>query len=202
MRESSDVRLHDNKYIVLFALGLLLANFTIKTTYPQPAIWMIALVFFVLYSFIFFINKSDVSYFIIFLIFGCHFNFAINQGGLFNLLAFIGLLFKVFSKNKDFFYSVNRIPRVIKLLFLILITTNLLSTLLNNTGTFTQQLYGIVSFLSSILVFFFSMHAFKDKNFILFLKVIILLCVFNFGVAINQRFLGIFLNTPLFPLVI
>jgi len=192
----------EGKYLVLFLIGLLVANFTIKTIYPNPAIWLTSTIFLILYSFIFFINKADISYFIIFIIVGCHFTIAPNQGGLFNLLAVLGLTIKLFSGRRGIYYSIAILPKLLKLLFIVLILSNFISTIFFNTGTFAEQVFGILSFLSCILFFFFAMDNAKYGSFSLLLKVIVVLAGYNLIIALNQRFFGIYLNTPLAPLVI
>lgn len=189
-----------NKYGILFIIGIVLANFTTKTNYSLLVVWLGSTVFLGLFSLYFFINRKDTPYFLLFLVIGSHFTFATDLGGLFNILAVFILSIKFFTE-RDVFISVSkRLPWLVHMFFFCLIVFNLMSTFLNNTSALHYKLLGLLSFLGCILIFFYATEM-RKVNTAFVLKVGVTLAMLNTIAAINQRFLGISINSLILPLV-
>lgn len=195
-------KINVSKILVLFIIGLLIANFTLKTLYPSPAIWITATLAFFIYSYVNFINKKNLTYFILFILFASHFSIGQNQGGLFNILLFTGVLIRLLTGDISLIQNIRKVPILLNSLILALFFLQLLSSFLYNTGSFSQQLFGDISFISCILVFYYSINLSKNEYLQILIKVIVYLAIYNLLIAINQRFFGIFINSPLVPLVI
>ncbi len=177
-------------------MALLVGHLLLKAYMPNAAIGGIGFLAIVLiFSYVLFIRRDPFGF--VMVIYICsHFNYANNQGGLWNLIAF-GLLGIYVVLRKP----VGEFRRPDYLLFLLLgifILWNLLGWVLKNPMPVVPRLQGVATFFGLILMFYLAGNLTLSKErFRLFLTVTFVMLIYQFLVALNQRYFIMPLNTPL-----
>ncbi|GAB6282658.1 MAG: hypothetical protein STSR0008_14040 [Ignavibacterium sp.] len=142
-------------------------------------------------------DKNDLAAFILIIYFCSHYNYANNQGGLWNLLAFVLIIiyYLTVRKSKPIF----KITIFEKYLIFILIVSNFLGYFVKGPLVpFQLQLFGAIAFLSYIVIFRITSNLYITTDLIRkFIIVTSIACFSIFIAAINQRFAIININTPL-----
>lgn len=142
------------------------------------------------------IVRRDSFGFILVVYICSHFSYADNQGGLWNLMAF-GILTLDLMKNKRK-EGFRRKDSVMSALLGIFILWNVLGWVLKNPAPMVTELQGIAAFSGFILMFLLTGNIVITKErFRLFLAVTFFMLVYQFGVALIQRYHLVSLNTPL-----
>lgn len=177
-------------------LALLAGHLLLKAYMPNIAIGGISfLAIVLLLSYVLFIRRDPFGF--VMIIYICsHFSYADNQGGLWNLMAFGLLGIYVLMRR-----SVGEFRRPDYLMLLLLgsfIIWNLLGWAFKNPVPVVPRLQGAASFLGFILIFYLVGNlSLSRERFRLFLTVTFVMLVYQFLVAVNQRYFLMPLNTPL-----
>jgi len=178
-------------FMALFAGHLLLKVYMPNAAIGGLGFLAIALIF----SYVLFIRRDPFGF--VMIIYICsHFSYADNQGGLWNLMAF-GLLSIYVVLRKP----VSEFQRPDYTLFLLLgtfIFWNLLDWVFKNPLPVVPRVKGVAAFLGFILIFYLAGNLSLSKERLrLFLTVTFVMLIYQFLVALNQRYFIMPLNTPL-----
>jgi hypothetical protein len=190
------------KALVSSFLFLFFGNLLLRPLFPSIVFWIIGFCLIIFLVIRRYIESTDEFGIVLFMFFVSHFDYASNQGGLFNIVALMAILLLRFIKNIPVRLSTKSFP-IVNFLFIILFTVNLLGLIFISTVPIGARLSGFMVIVCYTVVFFFII---KQDITPARLKVLIILmtilAVYNFLVALNQRTGRIFINSPMFPLVL
>ena len=176
-------------------LAQLAGHLLLKQYMPNVAVGGVGfLLVAVVFSYVLFIRR-DAFGFILVVYICSHFSYADNQGGLWNLMTF-GMLAIYITLNRQ----VSEFPqrdRLMSILLGVFILWNILGWFMYNPVPLIQKLQGVAAFFGFILMFHLANNVVVTKErFRLFLTVSFTMVVYQFIVAIIQRYHLVGWNTP------
>lgn len=194
-----------NNKRVLTATGILIAAFLaqfaghllLKVFMPNIAVGGIGFLFITLiFSYVLFF-RGDLFGFILVVYVCSHFNYADQQGGLWNLMTFGFLtLFYLFNGQRSEVFRKKDIS--MSVLMGIFILWNFVGWVLNNPLPIIPRLQGVAALLGCLLMFKLASNVIITKErFRLFLTITVFMIIYQFLVAINQRHNWVNWNSPL-----
>ena len=177
-------------------LALIAGHALLKAYMPNVAVGgMGFLLIVLLFSYVLLVRR-DVFGFILVIYICSHFSYADNQGGLWNLMAFgMLILYKLTGGRRKSF----RRPDVLMYLLLgIFILWNLLGWVLKNPVPLMPRLQGIAMLFGLIIVYSMTSNlVISSDRFRKLLSITLVMLVYQFVVALNQRYPMLQWNTPL-----
>ena len=183
------------------AICLILGHLSISYYFSNFIFWVIGIFAISYFLYNKYILKGDNFSLVLVMFILSHFDYADNQGGLFNIIFFVLFLLYFFQPGGPHFKLTIQ-NTILRFCVLIIVIANYSGLLFNNEADFFPKFVSGVSFISFFLMLIFVLNTeFKLVHLRLFIKVCAILAVYNFIVGINQRYGTIFLNTPVFPLV-
>jgi hypothetical protein len=177
---------------VLFLL--LIGLFAVKAYFPIPIFWVFSVSIVIFYFHKFLLKNKDPMGFILILFFLSHFSYLDNQGGLWNISAFLVYLFLILTGAPEIrFFKTDRTTLI---LLLILFGFNMVGWLFISTASLILRIEGFIMLSSYMLTYVFisniKMTPFQLKR---FFNLLFIISIYLFIAAINQR-LG-FINSKL-----
>lgn len=179
---------------------LFVGHLAIATYFPSVAVNAVGVVAVTLIIGRVLFLKNDVFSTLLIIFFCSQFNFANNQGGLFNLVAF--LLFAVYLATRPGIRETTRgRDTTVMSLLLILLFSNMLGLLLRNPMPMFIIGLEAVAFAGFMLAFYFAASLkLTEARLRVFLIVAGVMAAYNFAVSMNQHYGVIQLDTPLLGL--
>ncbi|MBL8202141.1 MAG: O-antigen ligase family protein [Chromatiales bacterium] len=179
---------------------LLVGHLAIATFFPSVAVNAVGVVLVALIiGYVLFV-RNDVFATVLIILFCSHFNFANNQGGLFNLVAFLllGIHLLVRPAIRE---TTRSTDGTVMSLLAILFVSNLLGLLLRNPLPLEVLGLQFAAF-SGFLLAFHTVSALRltEARLRQFLIVASVMAVYNFGVSLNQHYGVLHIETPLLGL--
>jgi len=186
--------------ILAIAACLLVGHLAIATFFPSVAVNAVGVVLVALIIGYVLLVRGDVFAAVLIVLFCSQFNFAANQGGLFNLVAF--LLFGAFLLVKP---SIRETMRggdgLVTALLAVLFLGNTLSLLLRNPLPMDMVGLQFAAFTGFLLTFHVtSQLRLTEARIRQFLIVASVMAVYNFAVSMNQHYAVLQVETPLLGL--
>ncbi|NOU13654.1 MAG: hypothetical protein HOO92_06755 [Methylococcaceae bacterium] len=190
----------------LTALGILTVTFIsqlaghllLKQYMPNAAVGGIG---FLLVAFLFayvLFWRRDTFGFILVVYLCSHFSYAENQGGLWNLMAF-GMLSLFFLMSSQRHVGSRQKDHVMSFLLGIFILWNILGWVMKNPLPLVPRLQGIAAFFGFLLMYKLASNLVITRERVrLFLTITFFMVLYQFVVALNQRYTWVTWNTPLF----
>lgn len=182
--------------LLIAAVCLVLGHLLLTEFMPSPAVGLLGFIFLVGALGYVLLSRNDQFSFAIIVYICSHFSFAENQGGLWNLLAAILILmhFALGLKRE----TLPGREMSIYVLLWVLVLANVLGWGLMSPVDVVERAKGAVAFLGFVLTFqLVSNLEITPARLRTFLLVTLAICVYQFLVALNQRYAVINLNTPL-----
>jgi hypothetical protein len=181
--------------LVVAFLAQLAGHMLLKRYMPNVAVGGIGfLLVALIFSYVLFIRRDAFGFLLV--VYICsHFSFADNQGGLWNLMTFgvMAIYIGLNQRRKEF-------PHGDSLMFALLgifIFWNILGWVMHNPTPLIPKLQGIAAFFGFIFMFYLASNVVITKErFRLFLTVTFLMVLYQFIVALNQRYHLVDWNTP------
>jgi len=160
--------------------------------FPNPMIQYLGLSFlFLIIYFSTIYKKKYFTFFLIIYIFS-HIQLGVNQGGAFNIIAFVALLLSWFRMKKD--RNAPKNPHVINWLLFFLFLINFIGYFQNLEVGFLNKVIGFASLSGYILMFNFTSRIYLSKERLkIFLIVTILMLIWMALISLNMR-LGVVLT--------
>jgi len=190
------------KTLVSSFLFLLFGHLLLRPLFPSLVFWFIGFLVIILLIFRRYVHSPDEFGIVLFMFVVSHFDYASNQGGLYNILALMTLIILRISKGVPLALGSPSF-RFVNILFFLLFAVNFLGLVFVSKVSYGAQFSGFVVFLSYILMFFFIVKQdLTGERLKTIFMLMMVLAVYNFIVAINQRTGILFLNSPMFPLVL
>jgi O-antigen ligase len=179
---------------------LLVGHLAIAAYFPSVAVNAVGVVVVALIIGRVLFVKNDMYSALLIIFFCSQFNFANNQGGLFNLVAF--LLLAIYLAVKPGIRETTRgTDTTIMSLLIILSASNLLGLILRNPMPLFIKCLEIAAFSGFMLAFHFASSLRLTKARLrVFLIVASVMAAYNFAISMNQRYSVIQLDTPLLGL--
>lgn len=158
-------------------------------TYKIYPVWMnMAALGVIVTTFFLCLVKRDFFSFMILLLFANHFPLALPIGGVFNLAAFLSLVFCGFINPQAFDLTCLGRGKYLKLLVVFFII-QVLSVISGNEFAMSARAIAIYVFLEILVLFYFTTKVvFHEKDFIYLLKFIGLFIFYMFLVSVNQKY--------------
>ncbi len=186
---------------ILFIIGcllLIIGLFAIKTYFPNPLFWSVALVTVLLFFFKILVVNKDHFGFVILLFFLSHFSYLDNQGGLWNISSLIVLLLFVFRKSINTYYFKSDV--ITNVLLFIFVLCNIIGLIVKNPSSVVLRVEGFIMLSAYVLVFLFISNV-KISIYDLrrFFGMLYLTSFYLFFAALNQRYGFIKSKLPFLP---
>ncbi len=178
-------------FLAQLAGHLLLKYYMPNVAFGGVGFLLVGLIFY----YVLFVRRDPFGFVLV--VYVCsHFSYADNQGGLWNLMAFgIAAPYILLNQRRKEF---RRQDLVMYVLLGIFILWNVFGWALKNPVPIIPELQGIAAFFGFILVFHLTNNMVITKErFRLFLTVTFFMLLYQFVVAVNQRYAILKLNTPL-----
>jgi hypothetical protein len=182
-------------FYVMFLL--IIGLFSIKLYFPNVIFWIFSLIVIVYTLTRVIINKKDPFGFLLILFFLSHFSYLENQGGLWNISAFIVYIFLILFKQKEISFKTDRIS---SFLLISLLLVNLIGWGLYSDASIILRIQGFVMLCSYMLTYVFVSNL-KLTLVVLkrFFNLLFIISIYLFFAAINQRFGLIDISLPFLP---
>jgi hypothetical protein len=178
---------------------LVVGHLALATFFPSVGINILGLMLLGLILYYVLIHRRDVFGFILIIFAASHFNYAANQGGMFNLLTF--LLLSVFFLMRFKIHETLRHDVVISGLLWILLIHNLLGWILVNPASLGSISFGAMAFGGYLLMFHVASNVnLSQERLRKFIIVIGAMVAYNFIVSLNHHYSIIKVATPLLAL--
>jgi hypothetical protein len=179
-------------------VSLVVGHLALPTIFPVVVINALGLILLGLMLSHVLLNRRDVFGFILIIFLASHFNYAPNQGGAFNLVAFV--LLAAFLLRFGI-HETEKSDVTITLLLGIFVVFNLLGWIFINPAPIGAITLGAMSLLGYILMFYvvsnLNITTSRLRNLLIIISVIVL---YNFIVSLNHHYSVIKLATPLLAL--
>lgn len=177
-------------------LAQLAGHLLLKAYMPNTALGALGfLLIAALFTYVLFIRKDTFGFILI--IYVCsHFSYADNQGGLWNLMTFGLLVLYVFFSKQEREIPQNDI--LVVTLLGIFVLWNVLGWSLNNPMPIVQKMQGVAVLFGFLMMFHLASNIIITKErFQFFLSITFFMTVYQFVVALIQKYYIIDWNTPL-----
>ena len=177
-------------------LAQLAGHFLLKQYVPDAAVGggISSLLIAIIFSYVLFVRR-DIFGFILVVYICSHFSYGDSHGGVFNVTAFVVLAFYLAANRLS-----DGFPQRDNVMFILLgvfILWNVLGWAMNNPVPMLPMLLGIAAFFGYILMFYLASNVVITKErFRLFLIVTFFMVLYQFIVALNQRYDLVSWNTP------
>lgn len=179
-------------FLAQVAGHLLLKNYMPNAAVGGLGFLLVALIF----SYVLFFRR-DIFGFILVVYICSHFSYADNQGGLWNLMTFgvLAIFYLVADRRKEGFRQKDSVMLILVGVFLL---WNVMGWVIKNPMPLVPKLQGIATFMGFILMFNLASNVVITKErFRLFLNITFFMMLYQFVVALNQRYNWASWNTPL-----
>lgn len=184
-------------HITFISLGaLFLGHLMIPTNLPISLIGFLLTTAFVYH---FTLEKNDVFSFIMVIYFTNHFDYFDGYGGGFNILAFLSILYFIFS-NKRMPLELRSNQKFVTTFIYIFLLSSILGWSVNFAGAAHHLVISIISFLGILLLFIVASRLYISKiRILIFLKISIILTFYSLFASVNKYLNIIPFNTPMLP---
>lgn len=179
--------------LLLLFIGL----FSIKLYFQSPIFWFFSLTAVIFYFHKLLKNKNPMD-FILILFFLSHFSYLENQGGLWNISAFLIYFLLIITRSSEVKFF--KTDRTTLFLLLLLFVFNMVGWIFISTASLILRIEGFIMLSSYLLTFaLISNIKLTPLNLRRFFNLLFIISIYLFFAAINQRFGFIYSKLPFLP---